>query len=343
MKVVPTIKITQDFENMKKVLTRYRKYNINTFQFSVTRNSLEEHIEFINSVKELYKKLFDDDFNIMLNTPCPKDKIRFEFMGREEEIRVNCHEKIILTNKKDFICEEDIKCFVVRDSFIGRIPEIAIIGDGDLLIKITEIKTDYMIAYCMNDAIVKKGKAIASPQGFLKNTSDDIVLKTLEIIKQVKPEICILSYIENKSDIYNFVQKIKEYAGYTPHIMSKIESKQGVNNTEEIAKNSDSVMIARGCLAVTVGIEKMAKAQDQSIKICKGCNTDVCVASNILRSLNNRNWPLRSDICDLAHMIIGGIKYFVITDGFCMDERFDKLMYYLKNTYDVYNDSTPEV
>ena len=58
MKVVPTIKITQDFENMKKVLTRYRKYNINTFQFSVTRNSLEEHIEFINSVKELYKKLF---------------------------------------------------------------------------------------------------------------------------------------------------------------------------------------------------------------------------------------------------------------------------------------------
>ena len=219
-----------------------------------------------------------------------------------------------MTNKKDFICEEDIKCFVVRDSFIGRIPEIAIIGDGDLLIKITEIKTDYMIAYCMNDAIVKKGKAIASPQGFLKNTSDDIVLKTLEIIKQVKPEICVLSYIENKSDIYNFVQKIKEYAGYTPHIMSKIESKQGVNNTEEIAKNSDSVMIARGCLA-----------------------------SNILRSLNNRNWPLRSDICDLAHMIIGGIKYFVITDGFCMDERFDKLMYYLKNTYDVYNDSTPEV
>ena len=70
-----------------------------------------------------------------------------------------------------------------------------------------------------------------------------------------------------------------------------------VNNTEEIAKNSDSVMIARGCLAVTVGIEKMTKAQDQSIKICKGCNTDVCVASNILRSLNNRNWPLRSDIC----------------------------------------------
>lgn len=337
MRVVPTIKITDDVDKLRIALNRFSQYNINTIRFVVTKHSLSEHIEFIKLAQTIYTEINGREFDIMLDIPCPKDKVRFEFLTNEDSVSFQSGEIINIINRRDAPKDDANKTFFVAAEFHNRVPEIAIIGDGELLLKVITISDHVMTAVCMNSATIKRGKAIASPTGYLKMTDDSITEKVLKIISILHPEICVLSYIESKEDTYDFKKKICESAGYTPHIMSKIECQKGVDNAQSIVNESDSIMIARGCLAVNVGIENMIAAQDAAILACRKKNKDVCIASNILRSLNSQNSPSRADIADLSYMIIKGVNYFVITDGYCMDHKFDNLMYFLSNTYSIYS------
>ena len=337
MRVVPTIKITDDVEKLRTILNRFSKYNIDTIRFVVTKHSLEEHIEFIKLAQKIYAEINNKNFHLMLDIPCPKDKLRFDFIKDDDSVSFYEGENINIINSRDVQACETTKTFFVATDFKDRVPETAIIGDGELLLKLITVSEKMMTAVCMNDAIIKKGKAIASPTGFLKTTDVNITEKVLNIISILQPEICVLSYIENVADISDFKDTIYKHADYLPHIMSKIECQKAVDNVESIVDNSDSIMIARGCLAVNVGIENMIKSQDTVIFECRKKYKQVCIASNILRSLNSQNWPSRADIADLSYMIIKGVNYFVITDSYCMENKFDKLMYFLSNTYSIYS------
>ena len=298
---------------------------------------MDEHIEFIKLAQKIYSEINNKNFKLMLDIPCPKDKLRFDFINDDDSVSFYEGESINIINNRDIQECEGVKTFFVAADFKDRVPETAIIGDGELLLKLNTISEKMITAVCMNSATIKKGKAIASPTGFLKITDVNITEKVLNIISIIHPEICVLSYIEDAEDINNFKATICKRAGYTPHIMSKIECQKAVDNAESIVDNSDSIMIARGCLAVNVGIENMIESQDTAILECRKKYKEVCIASNILRSLNSQTWPSRADIADLSYMIIKGVNYFVITDGYCMEDRFDNLMYFLSNTYSIYS------
>ena len=336
MKVIPTIKITNDVHKIKLALNRFVKYNLDTFRFVVTKHSLDEHIEFIKLAQRIYTEIKNEEFKLMLDIPCPKDKLRIDFLNDVDSVSLQSGEVVNIINNRDFQ-DNNNKSFFVATEFNNRVPEIAIVGDGDLLLKLTTISEHVITAVCMNNATLKRGKAIASPTGFLKETDASITEKVLRIIRSLRPETCVLSYVEDQEDIHNFKAMINECADYIPLIMSKIECQKAIDNVRSIVNNSDSIMIARGCLAVNVGIENMIVAQDVAILEGAMSNKEVCIASNILRSLNFQNWPSRADIADLSYMIMKGMNNFVITDGLCMESKFDYLMYFLNNTYSIYS------
>lgn len=336
MVIVPTIKITTDEKEIIKTLKIFNKYNIDTYRFVVTKASFEEHIDFINKVKEIYKTISNHSIKLMLDIPCPKDKLRLDFFNKSDKIELLKDEQILIVNNKNNY-SEDYKCFFINDSFVNKNKGTAIIGDNELIVDIEIISKDYIVAKCKNNATLVSGKGIAANYGFLKVTDEDITKKVLRIIKTLKPDICVLSYIESKEDIINFKQKIIKSANYSPQIMSKVECKMALDNINEIIEYSDSLMIARGCLAVNIGLEQLTIAQDQILKICDKKSKKVCIASNILRSLGTQNNPSRADVCDVSHMIINGANYFVVTDGFCMSEKFDTFMNYIEKIYNIYN------
>jgi pyruvate kinase len=334
MKIVPTIKITNDDILISRNVENFRDSHVKTIRFVVTKASLEDHVNFIKKFEERALSITGYKFNLMLDIPYPKDKIRFEFLDNSlDSIKLEYGEEINIVNDKSF-ASRDYKNFYVNSSFArqkrGR---KAVIGDGDLLIEFLGINDKYILAKCLNSVTFNKGKAIASPEGFLKYTDTDIKNKSLELIKLLKPEICVLSYIETCDDVSECTKEIKEYAAYIPEIMSKVETYKACINVKEIISKSDSIMLARGCLAVNIGIENLPLAQKSVLETCKSENIDVCLASNILRSLGEKNVPTRADICDLQYMIESGLDYFVITDGFSMSDKFLKAVYYIDYLY----------
>jgi pyruvate kinase len=325
---------------IKEVCKNFVRHSISSVRFVVTKAKIEDHISFVEKFQDIYSDESGHKLEVMLDLPLPKDKIRIVLPANSnsDSICVEQGELLSITNDYDLYMNGDNndKLFFVDGSFEKVRDEITIIGDGDLLMETVAVENNKVVFRCLDNAEIRRGKAIASPSGYIKKTSESIYDKALNIVDILRPPICVLSYVEVLDDIASMKRNIFEKFGYTPQLMSKIECQKALDNADDIIFESDSIMIARGCLAVNVGIERLALAQDRITRLCMEYQKNVCIASNILRSIALKNWPTRADIMDLTHMILSGLRSFIITDSFCMTNRFDKLMYFINNTYAIY-------
>ncbi len=101
---------------------------------------------------------------------------------------------------------------------------------------------------------------------------------------------------------------LKKYLGtkILPPIVSKIETPKGVDKIDEIIKETDIVMVARGDLALTAPYEALGVYQKEVIKAAKKAKKQVIVATQILESLLQRHMPTRSEILDLTNIVLDG-------------------------------------
>jgi len=111
-----------------------------------------------------------------------------------------------------------------------------------------------------------------------------------------------LSYIQNEKLIFEARKLIKKDMG----IISKIENKHALKNIVNIIKASDSIMIARGDLAIDIGHSEVPKVQLSLIKKCSQYSKSVIVATQMLESMIENSIATRAEINDFATAIFQG-------------------------------------
>ena len=111
-----------------------------------------------------------------------------------------------------------------------------------------------------------------------------------------------LSYIQNEKLILEARKLIKKDMG----IISKIENKHALKNIINIIKATDSIMIARGDLAIDIGHSEVPKVQLSLIKKCSQYSKSVIVATQMLESMIENNTATRAEINDIATAIFQG-------------------------------------
>ena len=89
-------------------------------------------------------------------------------------------------------------------------------------------------------------------------------------------------------------------------IISKIENKHALKNITKIINATDSIMIARGDLAIDIGHSEVPKVQLSLIKKCSQLSKSVIVATQMLESMIENNSATRAEINDIATAIFQG-------------------------------------
>ena len=131
---------------------------------------------------------------------------------------------------------------------------------------------------------------------------------TLKDKKDIKSAIKLgcnwiaLSYLQNEKLIFEARKLIKKDMG----IISKIENKHALKNITKIIKATDSIMIARGDLAIDIGHSEVPKVQLSLIKKCSQFSKSVIVATQMLESMIENNTATRAEINDIATAIFQG-------------------------------------
>ncbi len=111
-----------------------------------------------------------------------------------------------------------------------------------------------------------------------------------------------LSFVRDKNAIFELRELLGE-KGKKTKIIAKIENYEGVNNLEEIIKEVDGIMVARGDLGIEVNMEDLPAIQRRIAYLCAIHGKSLIIATHLLESMIENPIPTRAEITDIANAV----------------------------------------
>lgn len=334
--IIPTLTVMKTHEEYENMIENFISSNSYIFRCNATRFDNDTYINSIGILQKIYFEKKHDFFELMLDIPCPKEKIRIEFLSDKNDICIKKDELINITNNKD---KYNNNFFYVNVSFYQiEVGEKIILGDGDITLKVISKSIDVLTCISMNSGTLGYRKAFYTSKIFCKNTNEKTMIDCIKLIETLKPDYIALSFIESVEEIIYFKSLIDKILNYEPIIILKIETRQAIDNLKNLANVSPNIMIARGDLALTAGYEMLYKNQKDIIEICNGINNcNLYFASEIINSLVNSSIPTRPEICDLANMMNMGAENIVLSGPLCRYNNYNLAVKYIHKLYEIYH------
>ncbi|KAK1559227.1 hypothetical protein Q3G72_012131 [Acer saccharum] len=116
-------------------------------------------------------------------------------------------------------------------------------------------------------------------------------------------DMIALSFVRKGSDLVNVRKVLGPHAKYI-QLMSKVENQEGVVNFDEILRETDSFMVARGDLGMEIPVEKIFLAQKMMIYKCNLVGKPVVTATQMLESMIKSPRPTRAEATDVANAVL---------------------------------------
>ena len=267
------INFSHNTNNINKIVSRIRKIEKNT-------NKKISLIADLQGVKLRVGKINDGNQNIKFNQ-------KYIFDNRNE----------LGDNKRITFAYPKILQKLKKGNKI-------LIDDGKFVFIVVKKIGNSVITICKSQNCYMKSNKSVHVQN-INITFNKLTFKDKKDIKTANKLGCnwiALSYIQNEKLIHETRKLIKKDVG----IISKIENKHALKNIIKIIKATDSIMIARGDLAIDVGHSEVPKIQLSLIKKCSQHSKSVIVATQMLESMIENNTATRAEINDIATAIFQG-------------------------------------
>lgn len=112
-----------------------------------------------------------------------------------------------------------------------------------------------------------------------------------------------VSFVESAAHI----EAVRGLAGGDwPRIVSKVESRGGLDRLEEIAAATDAIMIDRGDLSVETGLEDVALMQKRILEAGLRHGKPVIVATEMLHTMIANPYPTKAEVSDITQAVLDG-------------------------------------
>lgn len=286
-----------------EIFTEMVKAGVNVARINLSHATIEGREKIVSTVKEVRKKL---------NTPIG---ILYDTKGPEFRNGEVVQEGINLVPGN--------KIRIVRESVIGNNERFSLnhpeaidalnVGDNILLenglMKITVIEKDNDSLLCevISGGVLYSRKSLSAPGvdlhiPFISDVDREDIIYSCHH----EGDFLAASFVQSKEDVLAIRQILKQENREDMKIISKIESKMGIDNLEEIIQVSDGCMVARGDLGVEVPLSDLPIYQKRIVKLCRKYKKVCIVATEMLESMKNNPRPTRAEVTDVANAVYNG-------------------------------------
>lgn len=124
-----------------------------------------------------------------------------------------------------------------------------------------------------------------------------------------------LSFIQSAHDI-EVLRGYLASKGSDAQVIAKVETKAAIEDgeLEKIVEASDGVMVARGDLAIEVGVELVPVVQREIIRLCQKHAKLSIVATQMMGSMVDNPSPSRAEVSDVSTAVILGADCLMLSD-----------------------------
>lgn len=301
-KIVATIGPASESE---KVLEKMMKAGMNVARLNFSHGAHEWHKMAIDRIRKVAQK---NNLNVSILADLQGPRIR---VNTKEEIKVKSGEEVNLYEIGEKV-ENEAEKFVFLDKkniveVLKKGQEI-LIEDGLIKMIVSENKGKHLIAKVKDGGVIKNHKGVNIPGADL---DIDIITakdkKDLYFSLENDVDFVAISFVKNGENLRSLkkliAKKIKDPAKQ-PKIISKIERKEAIDNLEDILKETDGVMVARGDLGIEMDESRVVILQKEIVAKSIRYMKPVIVATQMLESMINNPRPTRAEVGDVSNAVI---------------------------------------
>ncbi len=289
----------------KEVLKKMIVSGVNVCRLNFSHINHENAKQAISMVKEINRELHVHTA-ILADLQGPKIRV-----GEVNNIKLKKGQEIVFCTKK-----RRNTIFINYSKFAKdvKINDKVLVDDGKIVLTVTETnKKDAVKLRVLFGGMLYSNKGVNLP-----NTKISLPCLTkkdkedLRFILNEQIEWVALSFIRSSLDITALRRIIKNNRSHHK-IVAKIEKPEAIRNIDNIIKEADAVMVARGDLGVEVPSQKVPVYQKMIVEKCIQNAKPVVIATQMLESMTTSPTATRAEVNDVANSVIDGADALMLS------------------------------
>jgi pyruvate kinase len=188
-----------------------------------------------------------------------------------------------------------------------------LIDDGLVRLRVSSIENDRVLCAVIEGGVVSSHKGVnlpGVPVPIPSLTRKD--LEDLEFALELGVDYVALSFVRAAADVRDLKDLIAQ-AGSHAHVIAKIEKSEAIDCLDEVLREADAIMVARGDLGVEIGVASVPLLQKRIILKSLERGKPVITATQMLESMIEHAEPTRAEASDVANAILDGTSAVMLS------------------------------
>ncbi|KAK0519438.1 Pyruvate kinase [Tilletia horrida] len=294
--------------NNPEMLQKLRRAGMNIVRLNASHGSHEYFGSVVNNARQIVKEHAGRSLAIALDTKGPE--MRTGVMVNGEDVKISQGHEFYVTTDDKYADQCSDKYMYIDYKNLPKKVEVGrtiFIDDGILSLQVVAIESDTLVRVrAVNNGVLSNKKGVNLPLTEVdlpaiseKDRAD------IQFAVDNDLDYIFASFIRRGSDVRT-IREILGEKGAHIRIISKIENHQGVLNFDEILKESDGIMVARGDLGIEIPAPQVFMAQKMMIAKCNIAGKPSICATQMLESMIVNNRPTRAEVSDVANAVLDG-------------------------------------
>jgi pyruvate kinase len=287
----------------KEVLREMMLAGVNVCRLNFSHGAYEDHANVVQIIRDLNE---ETGLNVAILADLQGPKIRTDIMENNGVNLITGSEVTIVTDKIVGTAEKFSINYdkLPRDVQPG---ERILLDDGKLALEvistngINEIK-----ALVIHGGILSSKKGVNFPNTKISMPSlTPKDLEDLDFALDQNVDWIGLSFVRSARDIIE-LKHIISHRKCKAKVIAKIEKPEAIEEIDQIIRESDALMVARGDLGVEVPYQSVPLIQKMLINKCIIHAKPIIVATQMMESMITNISPTRAEVNDVANAVLDG-------------------------------------
>lgn len=299
-KVVATLgPATDSVEIIKKMI----EMGLDVCRINFSHGTYEVHEQTIKNIRKA-DEILGTTTAILADLQGPKLRVG-DIEG--DNLELNEGDEVIFSTRE--VPADSKKLYITYPEFAQdvNVGERILLDDGKLALEAIESDGKYEVkAKVVHGGILKSRKGVNLPNTKISLpclTEKD--LKDLDFVLKHNVDWIGLSFVRSARDIIELRHIINKNE-HLARIVAKIEKPEAIADIDDILKQTDAIMVARGDLGVEIPLQNVPLTQKMLITKALKNSKPVIVATQMMESMIENYTPTRAEVNDVANAVLDG-------------------------------------
>jgi pyruvate kinase len=324
-KIIATIGPASSSE---KILEELMIAGVDVFRLNSSHGTYAEFSSVISNIRKLSVK-HTHNAAVLVDLQGPKIRVGDIESG---SLELDIGESIIFTTDDCPGTKEKIHINYDRFPHDVKAGENILIDDGKIQLTVVETNSENMVkAVVVNGGTLLPRKGVNLPHTKISLPSlTEKDLEDLTFALEQNADWIGLSFVRTANDIHHLKDIIARKGNFTK-VIAKIEKPEALNDIDNIIREADGVMVARGDLGVEMPMEEVPLIQKMLVQKCLQASRPVIIATQMMESMITNYSPTRAEVNDVANSVIDGADAVMLSGETSIGKFPVKAVEYMQN------------